>query len=81
MAELILIGLVAAAGYAGSLYLWPFRPCWWCKGSGRNPGSSNRRFGQCRHCRGPRSVRRLGAKTIHRGRVSLAERATRKGKK
>jgi hypothetical protein len=72
MAQLILIGLLAAAGYAGSPYLWPFRPCMRCKGSGRNPGSNKKRFGQCRRCGGAGRLRRIGAKTIHRGRVSLA---------
>lgn len=82
MAGLILIVLLGAGGYAGSLYLWPFRPCMRCGGSGRNKGSSLRRFGECRRCKGTGRRRRLGAKTIHRSGVSLADKArARKGVK
>jgi hypothetical protein len=66
--------------WTGSLYLWPFAPCIKCRGSGRNRGSNPRkRFGQCRRCGGSGHRIRPGAKTVHRGRVSLAERK-RKGK-
>jgi hypothetical protein len=75
VAEIILIALLAAAAYAGSLYLWPFRPCLRCGGSGRNKGSTRRRFGECRRCKGTGRLRRIGAKTIHRGAVSLADKA------
>jgi len=75
MGPVILLGLAAAAGYAGSLYLWPFRPCGRCKGTGRNSGSSSKRFGECKRCGGSGRRRRLGAKTIHRGAVSLADKA------
>ena len=82
MAGLILIVLLAIGAYAGSLYLWPFRPCLRCGGTGRNKGSNRKRFGECRRCRGSGRLRRIGAKTIHRGAVSLADRArTRKGRK
>jgi len=75
MAQLILFGLLAVLGYLGSLYLWPFRPCMRCGGTGRNKGSSRKRFGECRRCKGNGRKRRLGAKTIHRGAVSLADKA------
>ena len=75
MAELILIILLAIAAWAGSLYLWPFRPCLKCGGTGRNKGSNRRRFGECRRCKGSGRKRRLGARTIHRGAVSLADKA------
>ena len=82
VAELILIILLAIAAYAGSLYVWPFRPCMRCGGTGRNKGSSRRRFGECKRCKGVGRRRRLGAKTIHRGAVSLADKArARKGRK
>ena len=82
MAGLILIAVAGIAAWAGSLYLWPFRPCWKCGGSGRNKGSSRRRFGECRLCQASGRRRRLGAKTIHRGAVSLADKArARKGGK
>ena len=82
VAELILIAAAGIAAYAGSLYLWPFGPCLKCNGSGRNKGSSRKRFGECRRCKGSGRKRRLGARTIHRGAVSLADKArARKGGK
>lgn len=82
VAETVLLILIGIALYAGSLYLWPFRPCVRCGGSGRNKGSSRKRFGECKRCRGTGRRRRLGARTIHRGAVSLADKArARKGRK
>ena len=82
MAVLILIILLGIAAWAGSLYLWPFGPCARCGGNGRNKGSSKKRFGECKRCKGSGRLRRLGARTIHRGAVSLADKArTRKGRK
>jgi hypothetical protein len=82
MAEVILLVLIGIGAYAGSLYLWPFRPCMRCGGTGRNKGSNRKRFGECRRCKGSGKLRRLGAKTIHRGAVSLADKArARKGSK
>jgi DnaJ-class molecular chaperone len=82
MAGLILIVLLAIAGWVASLYLWPFRPCLRCNGTGRNKGSTKKRFGECKRCQGSGRLRRIGAKTIHRGAVSLADKArTRKGGK
>jgi hypothetical protein len=75
IAELLLIGLLAVLGYVGSLYIWPYRPCTRCKGTGKNKGSNKKRFGQCRRCKGEKSLRRIGAKTVHRGAVSLADKA------
>jgi DnaJ-class molecular chaperone len=57
-----------------TLYLWPYAPCRKCEGSGRNPGSKRGRFGQCRKCKGAGRRIRFGARTVHRGRVALAER-------
>ena len=75
MATLILYGVAAFLLWVGSLYLWPYAPCLKCKGSGRNRGSNPRkRFGQCRRCKGAGTRTRIGAKAVHRGRVSLAER-------
>ena len=68
-AGLVLFGVLVA-----SLYLWPFAPCRKCDGSGRNPGSKRKRYGQCRRCEGAGRRIRLGARAVHRGRVSLAER-------
>jgi len=78
MGVVILLGLAAAAGYAGSLYVWPFRPCGKCQGTGRNKGSSRRRFGHCARCGGSGRRRRLGAKAVHRGVLSLRKNRSRK---
>lgn len=74
MLTLIVIGLIAFGGWVMSLYRWPFAPCRKCEGSGKNRGSNGKRYGQCRRCLGAGRRIRIGAKTVHRGRVSLAER-------
>jgi DnaJ-class molecular chaperone len=71
---LVLVALLAVAVRVVTLYLWPYAPCRKCEGSGRNPGSKRGRFGQCRRCEGAGRRIRLGARTVHRGRVALAER-------
>jgi len=75
VATIVLIALIALVVWVVSLYLWPFAPCRKCQGSGRNRGSNPRkRYGQCRRCQGAGRRNRIGARTVHRGRVSLAER-------
>jgi hypothetical protein len=81
IAELLLIALLVALTYVGSLYFWPYRPCGRCKGTGRNKGSNRKRFGQCRRCGGDGRLRRIGAKTVHRGAVSLADKARERRKR
>ena len=69
---LFLLILAAAAAYAGSLYVWPFRPCPRCKGTGRNRGSNRKRYGACKARRCDRgTVQRFGSKTVHRAVRSL----------
>lgn len=71
---LVLIILLALGARAVTVYLWPYAPCRKCEGSGRNPGSKRKWFGQCRRCDGAGRRIRFGARTVHRGRVALAER-------
>lgn len=71
---LVLIVLLALGARVVTVYLWPYAPCRKCEGSGRNPGSKRKRFGQCRRCDGAGRRIRFGARTVHRGRVALAER-------
>jgi DnaJ-class molecular chaperone len=71
---LVLVVLLVVAGRVVTLYLWPYAPCRKCEGSGRNRGSKRARFGQCRRCEGAGRRQRFGARTVHRGRVALAER-------
>jgi hypothetical protein len=62
----ILLALAAAAGYAASLYLWPWRTCPRCGGTRLNRGSTRRRIGMCTRCSGTGRTRRLGATAVHR---------------
>lgn len=75
-----LVGLAIAGVQAVSLYLWPFAPCVSCGGTGRNHGSNRKRYGECRRCRGAGRRQRAGARLVHRGAVSLAERARKRRK-
>jgi hypothetical protein len=75
VAETVLLVLIGAGLYVVSLWLFPFRPCARCGGSGRRRGSNRKRYGECRRCKGTGRKRRLGAKTIHRGAISLADKA------
>lgn len=44
------------AVFAGLGWWWmkthPSGKCRWCRGSGKNPLSTEKRFGTCRHCDG-----------------------------
>jgi hypothetical protein len=66
-ADLILAALAAVTGYAGSLYIWPFKPHRRCGGTGRNRGSNKRRHGLCksRRCHAG-TVQRIGSRAVHR---------------
>ena len=63
--KLVLAIIIATAIAFGwwrlSLLLWPNRPCWWCKGTGRNFGSNRKRWGTCWFCKNKPRKRR-GAK-------------------
>src|SRR5260370_3163113 len=74
-----LVALAIAAANLISLYFWPFAPCLSCKGTGRNQGSNRKRYGECRRCKGTGRRQRLGSRLVHRGAVSLADQARRKG--
>lgn len=78
---LTLIITAAVIAYLGSLYLWPYAPCRWCKGRGTNRGSTRRRFGDCRWCGGTRRRQRLGSRTVHRAVRSAVGYRSRRGDK
>jgi hypothetical protein len=65
-AVLVLLALAAVAAYVVSLYLWPWRNCPRCGGTGTRRGSNARRFGPCRRCRGTRHTQRRGSRTVAR---------------
>jgi DnaJ-class molecular chaperone len=68
--------LAAGATATATWWLWhaywhPFKPCPRCQGKGINRGSTRRRFGNCKRCRGSKHVRRIGSKTVHRAVLSI----------
>ena len=65
------LAAVVVAVWLGRLYFWPFSPCRRCKGTGRNVGSTRKRFGMCGKCDGSGRRRRMGSKTVHRAVVAL----------
>lgn len=74
-AGLLLATAALSIAWLVSRLLWPYRPCGKCKGTGRNPGSNDRRHGDCRRCKGARRVRRVGAGFVHRLKLSILGRA------
>jgi hypothetical protein len=74
MAVIILIALGLAAAQLIRLYLFPFRACKRCGGTGRKHSRLNRRtFGLCTHCDATGRVLRPGARMVHR--AALAARS------
>ena len=71
MTAVLLIALGAFACWAISVYLYPFRPCGRCGGTGRKKGSTRRRFDLCRRCAGTGRVQRIGSRTAHRSVLSV----------
>lgn len=76
--------LLAALGlfiaWVVSRLFWPYKQCPRCDGSGRNPGSNERRHGDCRRCKGARRVRRSGAGHVHRAKLAILNRNRNEGK-
>jgi hypothetical protein len=67
MTLIVLIALGAAAVQLARLYLFPFRHCRRCGGTGRKHSRLNRRtFALCSHCAGTGRVLRPGARLVHR---------------
>ena len=66
MVTILLIVLAAAVGYVASVYVFPFRQCGRCGGS----GSTRRRFDLCKRCTGTGRVHRPGARQVHRAVLS-----------
>jgi DnaJ-class molecular chaperone len=60
------LALTGAAWYYVSLRRHPWRPCRWCDGSGKNAGSTRRRFGRCPKCGGTGRKDRLGVRLFLR---------------
>jgi hypothetical protein len=60
------VALAVAGGYAVWAYNHPYHDCPRCRGSGRNRGSTGRRRGKCRRCKGAREVKTAGSQMLHR---------------
>ncbi len=65
MSIAVILGVLAAVWVIRALF-WPYTKCSWCKGTGRNWGSTSKRFGYCWFCKrtGRRQV--LGSRALHR---------------
>jgi hypothetical protein len=63
---LVLVALLlAAAVYIGACRIWPYGPCLACRAHPRrNPGSTGKRHGRCRVCRGSGERLRVGTRII-----------------
>lgn len=71
MTLIVLIALGAAAAQVIRLYLFPFRDCPRCGGTGRKYSRLGRRsFSLCPHCDGDGRVLRPGARMLHRAVLS-----------
>jgi ribosomal protein S14 len=71
VAQTLLIAMAAFACWAVSAYVYPFRPCGRCGGTGRKKGSTRRRFDLCRRCDGTGRVQRPGSRAAHRTVLSV----------
>ncbi|GAB7049510.1 hypothetical protein [Catenuloplanes indicus] len=56
---LFLAALAVTLGYAFACWVWPFKHCPRCHGTGRKPSPTGRAFRECRRCGG--TGRRLRA--------------------
>jgi DnaJ-class molecular chaperone len=56
---LILTLIAVTLGYAGACWIWPFKACPRCSGTGKKRSPSGRAFRRCRRCEG--TGRRLRA--------------------
>jgi len=65
LAGLLLLAVIAAGVYLAGCLIWPYGPCFACRlNRGRNPGSSHRRHGRCRVCKGTGERLRAGTRII-----------------
>jgi hypothetical protein len=75
MATLILLALGAAVFWAAGVYLFPFRDCRKCGGTGRKTRTFNRsHFNLCGRCAGTGRIQRPGSRLIHRAALSARTR-------
>jgi hypothetical protein len=63
--EVAAVILLAVLGRGVFVYCSPYRECRWCAG--------RRRGRRCWRCKGSKQTRRIGAKTVHKVRLSLQQ--------
>ncbi len=66
MIYLVIAAAACGAGYYVSLRRWPETKCGRCGGTGRNRGSTSKRFGKCGRCGGSGRKPRLGTRMLER---------------
>jgi hypothetical protein len=81
--EMLAVILLAVAGRAVLVYFSPYRQCRWCRPGGLIGGSLPARLAghqprpgrrrRCWRCKGSRLTRRLGARHVHKVRLSLRQ--------
>ncbi|MEU5880874.1 hypothetical protein [Spirillospora sp. NPDC047279] len=57
---LLALGLLLLAGYAAACWLWPFRACTRCHGTGKFRSPSGHAWRYCNRCSGKGAQLRLG---------------------
>lgn len=66
-AEILTVGpAILLASWLVSLRLWPHTRCSACNGTGRNRGSTSKRYGRCWRCKGAPERLRFGARWVNR---------------
>jgi hypothetical protein len=63
-AAVLLSALLGILGWAVFVYFSPYKVCGWCEG---------KRKRRCWRCKGTRRVRRIGAKRVHKTKLSLIQ--------
>ena len=62
----VVVLAVLAVIWLVRLWWHPFGACGRCDGSGKNLGSTGKRYGHCRKCKGTGRRQRLGSKQVQR---------------
>ena len=62
----VLLAALLPVAWVVCAYLWPFGPCWRCKGGKTTKGSTKRRYGLCKSCGGTGGRQVIGSRTVHR---------------
>ena len=66
MELLVIIAGLLALRWFWHAWLHPFTPCGRCGGSGKNGGSTGRRWGRCWRCHGKGHRQVIGSRTVHK---------------